>query len=432
MLRNTPSNSLLSRRPGDAVVSWSRAVPVLVLGLGTIFFAISTILAQTVLAQTGEPPPAPLSPPAPPSIPSPFLRLYTIVFFSLIAFVLQRLFTKNPDHRMAMRHGMAGGFILSGIDHFVNTQTVYVPMLPNFLLSEAVPVVYGSGIAELFGAVGLVMPQSVYKAVGVPNMRKVVGVCVALMLGCLMVANVDIAIKATLGKHYAFAVWTYWLRLLFQPLFMLWALYSTCVIAAPSLDSVSMKLFLLDQQKHLDRFFPIFKPLAMSYDAHTALREKVTSLVIPTDSKVTDLSKYNLEFLFDYVVFPPDIMKFSSEWHKEGRAMRKGDIIIQQASVPPLPISLKAVFAVRVVEIFRSPTKVGFNYGTLKGHAEMGISEFYFSIQDGVLRINIHTYSAPGTILTRMIAPFFTLPYQQYCTNRALKHMREAFLSANR
>lgn len=354
-----------------------------------------------------------------------------MVLFAALTYLLQRLFTKHMDHRMALRHGMAGGFILSGIDHFVHAQSVYVPMIPGFLASQAIPLVYSSGIAELAGAIGLVLPQSIFQAAGVPNLRKLVGICVAIMLGFLMVANIDIAVRATMGKHYAFAVWTYWLRLLFQPIFMFWALYATCVVLAPSPGSVTMKLFLFDPQKHLDRFFPVFKPLAMSYDAHTVLREKVTSLTIPAP-QVTDLTKCDTSFLFDYQVFPPDIMKAKTEWNKEGRAMKKGDIIIQQVFVPPLPLSLKAVFAVRVVDMFRSATKVGFSYGTLKGHAEMGISEFYFSLQDGVLRINIHTYSAPGTILTRMMAPFFTLPYQQYCTNRALAHMSQEFLAANR
>ena len=414
---------LPTRRPGGLVPGWQQAALIGAASIGSTLLRLAAAAAQSSA-------PSAVPAAAPPSIPSPFLRLYSMVLFALVAYALQRLFTKHMDHRMALRHGMAGGFILSGIDHFVHTQTVYVPMLPHFMLGEAVPIVYGSGVTELAGAIGLLMPLSVYRAVGLPKLLKVVGICVAVMLGCLMVANLDIAIRATLGQHYAHAVWTYWLRLLFQPVFMLWALYATCVIKAPSLDSVSMKLFLRDQSPHLDRFFPVFKPLAMSYDAHTVLREKVTSVVVPA-RPMADLSACNLKFLFEYQVFPPDILKFATEWNKEGRAMQKGDIIIQQASVPPLPLSLKAVFAVRVVDIFRSATKVGFSYGTLKGHAEMGISEFYFSIQDGVLRANIHTYSAPGTILTRMLAPFFTLPYQQYCTDRALKNMCQAFLAAN-
>ena len=367
-----------------------------------------------------------------PTIPSPFLRLYSMAVFAVIAYLLQWLIAKRKDHRMAMRHGMAAAFILSGIDHFVQAEAVYIPMLPDFLKPQGLILVYFSGVTELLGSVGLVVPLAVYRHLGLPHLRKLAGIGITLMLGTLMIANVDIAIKAAQGHHYAFPAWTYYLRLAFQPLFMIWALYCTEVIlAAPTADSVSMKLFLLDQQKRLERFFPVFKPLAMSYDAHTVLREKVTSLVV-TGAKVTDLTKCDLGFLFDYIVFPPDIMKFATEWKQQGRAMQKGDIIIQQASVPPLPLSLKMVFAVRIVDMFRTPTKIGFSYGTLRGHAEMGISEFYFSIQDGVLRANIHTYSAPGALLTRMVAPFITLPYQQYCTNRALQRMSESFLAANR
>ena len=422
MLRNMQKMLFPKRQAGGPAAKGHRAAFILATSLGAFFIALANSAAQS-----GDP----AAHAAPPAIPSPFLRLYSMVLFAALAYLLQRLFTKHMDHRMALRHGMAGGFILSGIDHFVHTQTVYVPMIPGFLASQAIPLVYSSGVTELIGALGLVLPQALYDAAGVPKLRKLVGICVAVMLGFLMVANIDIAIRATMGKHFAFSVWTYWLRLIFQPIFMFWALYSTCVVLAPIPGSVTMKLFLFDPQKHLGRFFPVFKPLAMSYDEHTVLREKVTSLVIPAP-QVTDLTACNTDFLFEYKVFPQNIMKAETEWHKEGRAMKKGDIILQQVFVPPLSLSLKAVFAVRVVDMFRSATKVGFSYGTLKGHAEMGISEFYFSLQDGVLRINIHTYSAPGTLLTRMMAPFFTLPYQQYCTNRALEHMSQEFLAANR
>ena len=112
--------------------------------------------------------------------------------------------------------------------------------------------------------------------------------------------------------------------------------------------------------------------------------------------------------------------------------MQEGDVIVQQAFLPPLPLSLKCVFAVRVLQIFREPTKVGFSYGTLRGHAEKGRSEFFFALQDGVIRATIHTYSAPGNLLTRLIAPLVTLPYQRYCTRLGLQRMREGFLAANR
>lgn len=424
MLRITRPGSLAPRSVRARSRHWLRATTLAAAALGPLLSSLTASAAPAgdLLARHSS---------GAPSIPSPFLRLYTMVAFTILAYLLQWLLAKRKDHRMAMRHGMAAGFVLSGLDHFAQAEAVYIPMLPDFLKPHGLSLVYISGVTELMGSVGLVVPLAVYRYLGLPNLRKLAGVGIALMLATLMIANIDIAIKAARGHHYAFAVWMYYLRLLFQPLFILWALYCTEVIlAAPSLDSVPMKLFLLDQHKRLERFFPVFKPLAMSYDSHTVLREKVTSLVVPGAS-VTDLTRCDLNFLFDYVVFPPDIMKYATEWKQQSRAMQKGDIIIQQASVPPIPVSLKMVFAVRVVDMFRSPTKVGFSYGTLKGHAEMGISEFYFSIQDGVVRANIHTYSAPGAILTRMVAPFLTLPYQQYCTNRALRRMSESFLSAN-
>ena len=424
MLRFTRSGTLVPRSVRARSLSWLRAAASAAATFGLVLSSLADRVAPAgdLLARHKE---------GAPAIPSPFLRLYTIVGFAVAAYLLQWLLAKRRDHRMAMRHGMAAAFVLSGIDHFVQPEVVYIPMLPDFLKPHGLPLVYFSGVTELLGSIGLVIPLAVYRHLGLPYLRKLTGICVALMLATLMIANIDIAIKATLGHHYAFPVWMYYLRLAFQPLFIIWALYCTEVIlAAPTADSVPMKLFLLDQHKRLERFLPVFKPLAMSYDSHTVLREKVTSVVVPGIA-VTDLTACDLNFLFDYVVFPPDIMKYATEWKQQSRAMQKGDIIIQQASVPPLPMSLKMVFAVRVVDMFRSPTKVGFSYGTLKGHAEMGISEFYFSIQDGVLRASIHTYSAPGALLTRMVAPLITLPYQQYCTNRALKRMSESFLCAN-
>ena len=193
-----------------------------------------------------------------------------------------------------------------------------------------------------------------------------------------------------------------------------------------------MKMFLTNQQAHLIRWLPEFKALPLSYDAQTVLREKTTSVVVLSDTAVTELSSYNFDFLFAYDIFPSHIMSFAAEWQYQGRTMQEGDVIVQQAFLPPLPLSMKCVFAVRVLQIFREPTKVGFSYGTLRGHAEMGRSEFVFALRDGVIRATIHTYSSPGILLTRLVAPLATLPYQRYCTHLGLQRMRESFLIANR
>lgn len=151
---------------------------------------------------------------------------------SALAYVPQWLLGDRKDYRMAFRHGMAGGLIWSGIDHFVSTESRYVPMLPSFFASHGVAVIYATGVLELAGALGLVVPLAVYRRLGLPNLRKWAGIGLALLLGALMVANVHIAEVATGGKTFAFAAWLYWLRLLFQPLFVIWALYVGGVIAA--------------------------------------------------------------------------------------------------------------------------------------------------------------------------------------------------------
>jgi hypothetical protein len=193
-----------------------------------------------------------------------------------------------------------------------------------------------------------------------------------------------------------------------------------------------MKVFLTNQESNLRGLLPQFKALPLSYDADTVLQEKESSVVIPGGAAVADLTSHDFSSFFQYDIFPRRIMAFAGEWQGEGRPMREGDVIVQQAFLPPLPISVKLVFAVRVLKIVREPTKVGFSYGTLKGHPEMGHSEFYFAIRDGTVRAAIHTHSHPGTLLTRAVAPIMTLPYQQYCTNLGLQRMRESVLASVR
>jgi hypothetical protein len=43
---------------------------------------------------------------------------------------------------------------------------------------------------------------------------------------------------------------------------------------------------------------------------------------------------------------------------------------------------------------------------------------------DELLVFRIHTCSAPGNLLARLVAPFFSIPYQRYCTQAALRYMR--------
>jgi hypothetical protein len=65
---------------------------------------------------------------------------------SLLAYLPQFFLGDRKDYRMALRHGMAGGFIFTGIDHFVNAQAQYVPMMPEALGDYALELVYFGGV----------------------------------------------------------------------------------------------------------------------------------------------------------------------------------------------------------------------------------------------------------------------------------------------
>lgn len=139
------------------------------------------------------------------------------------------------------------------------------------------------------------------------------------------------------------------------------------------------------------------------------------------------IRQWRTGFLFDYEVFPPWIMRFDAEWKKAGRKMATGDLIIQRALMPPIGFGLCLEFAVRIREIFDQLDRLGFSYETLEGHAEGGVSEFSFCERDGGIQFEIHTLSGRGNWLARAAKDVATLPYQAWCTQRALKAVARRF-----
>jgi uncharacterized membrane protein len=130
----------------------------------------------------------------------------------------------------AMRWGMALGFLFTGVDHFVNAQSRYVPMIPELLQPHALAWVWLSGVAELAGAVGLLVPLAVWRQLGVPQMRRVVAVCISVMLVGLVWANINVAIQGKGVQGLEFGAWYFWLRPAFQPLFIAWVLFACRMI----------------------------------------------------------------------------------------------------------------------------------------------------------------------------------------------------------
>src|SRR5687768_850046 len=105
----------------------------------------------------------------------------------------------------------------------------------------------------------------------------------------------------------------------------------------------------------------------MGYDK-SQLTEKSTEVQINT---TTRLEKLDLSFLFNYNIFPENILTQLTQWKSENRAVKIGDNIVQQVYLPPIKLfSQKIIFGVRINQIIDDVDRKGFGYETLKGHVE--------------------------------------------------------------
>ena len=170
------------------------------------------------------------------------------------------------------------------------------------------------------------------------------------------------------------------------------------------------------------------KVTSRNFADQRAFPERTSSLALGVAGPIR---RWQTDFLFDYLVFPKAIMRFEAQWKKEERKMEIGDVILQRAIMPPIGFGLCLEFAVRVSAFIQEEKRLGFAYETLAGHAESGVSEFYFEERDGQLFFTIHTFSQPGHWTSRLGKHIFTLPYQRWCTHRALASVRRHFLVRN-
>jgi hypothetical protein len=170
------------------------------------------------------------------------------------------------------------------------------------------------------------------------------------------------------------------------------------------------------------------KEFARNFADVRSLPERTTSIDL---SVAGPIGKWTTDFLFDYDIFPSFIMRFEAEWKSQGRRIRVGDVILQRAIIPPIGLGICIDFAVRICSVIEEEKRLGFAYETLAGHVERGISEFYFEDRGGLLAFTIHTYSEPAHWASRATRNLFTLPYQAWCTRRALQHVRDRFLQHN-
>jgi uncharacterized membrane protein len=112
------------------------------------------------------------------------------------------------------RRLLAGFFIASGVNHFVSPR-IYRAIVPPSLQHEAKRVVEVSGVAEILGGLGVLLPRT----------RSAAGVSLIALLAAVFPANLYMA--RTPERFHSIPRWALYARLPLQPLMMWWAWKAT-------------------------------------------------------------------------------------------------------------------------------------------------------------------------------------------------------------
>jgi uncharacterized membrane protein len=120
----------------------------------------------------------------------------------------------NTAARSRSRRLLAAFFIGAGVNHFVNPR-FYEAIVPSPLDGEAKRVVEISGVAEVLGGVGVLLPLT----------RRLSGAGLVALLIAVFPANLNMLREPE--KFNSIPRWALLARLPLQPLMMLWAWRAT-------------------------------------------------------------------------------------------------------------------------------------------------------------------------------------------------------------
>jgi len=103
----------------------------------------------------------------------------------------------------------------AGVNHFIDP-AMYLGMMPQQLPAHGVLVAV-SGVAEIFGGLGLILPQT----------RRLAAWGLIALFVCVFPANLNMALNhLPLGTH-AVPTWALWARLPLQLVLIVWAYWFT-------------------------------------------------------------------------------------------------------------------------------------------------------------------------------------------------------------
>lgn len=140
---------------------------------------------------------------------NPRMIIIVLLFGSMLAFRAAgaRGVSAFSTWVASARWALAVMFVFTGVSHFTKFRHEMAAMVPK-IFPAPMALVYFTGVCEIAGAIGLLVPQT----------RVVAGFCIMLMLLCLFPANARAAREHLLvGGRPATALW---LRLPMQVLFI--------------------------------------------------------------------------------------------------------------------------------------------------------------------------------------------------------------------
>lgn len=124
--------------------------------------------------------------------------------------------------RATMRWLMAAFYLAAGLLH-LRAPTAFLPIMPDWVPAPR-EVVILTGVAEILGAAGLL----------VPNLRKAAGIGLALYALCVFPANIKHAMEAIAVPGLPTSWWYHGPRLALQPILIWWALFCSGTIDWPT------------------------------------------------------------------------------------------------------------------------------------------------------------------------------------------------------
>jgi uncharacterized membrane protein len=139
-----------------------------------------------------------------------FLLLIGIFALVHLAPLARRL--GAPTRRDKMRVAAGVAFIIASLPHFFSPER-YLPMMPPFVPAP-LTMIYVSGVAELLGGIGLLIPFT----------ARLAAWGLVVMLIAIFPANIYVALSGENAAGLPSSPWYTWSRLPFQIVFIWWVI----------------------------------------------------------------------------------------------------------------------------------------------------------------------------------------------------------------